>query len=392
MLVVSVAFRYYELHEMGYQQVTPGRMVAPTGPDGQPLPPPQVNLAAYALRIAVAVVLVISGSIALLYVSLNDLILKPVRQIIAANEAVSAGREHDARIDPATMPEKEWARIVESRERMLSKQEEHSDLLEAKIEERTRQLRETSAELIQAEKLATLGAVSASFAHELSHPLTAIYFSLEPAIKEAAATPEVARRLEEVKSSLATIQTLVGNFKSFSRQSEAARLLDLNSPVRRACDIMSHQLHNRSIRLDVKLGDRLPEVWADDVLVQQIAMNLLANARDAVAEAGRNGNGRIEVRTREEGGGVVLQVRDNGCGIPADQREQIFKPFFTTKPPAIGTGLGLPIVKTIVEGLGGMIDVETAPGEGTMFAIAFAPHAPVAVEQGPNGDRTESAG
>jgi len=225
--------------------------------------------------------------------------------------------------------------------------------------------------LPQTEKMAALGQLVSGIAHELNNPLTSIVGYAQLLLGRAAGTDrsdEARHIFEEAQRASAIVRNLL----LFAREEKPAhRRVQLNEIVRQTQALRNYELRLENIRLTLDLEPGLPPVLADAQQMQQMVLNLLSNAEQAV-ESGA-GHGEIEVRTRSIRRGarrvVRLEVRDDGPGIPRDILPRIFDPFFTTKPAGIGTGLGLSIVRTIAREHGGEVSVESEPGRGTTFFV-----------------------
>ena len=240
-----------------------------------------------------------------------------------------------------------------------------SDMRE--IIEMRKKLEESQAQLLQAEKIASLGRLSAGVAHEINNPLAGILIYAELLQREVGSEGEGREFVDEIISQTMRCQQIVSRLLEFSRQSLVERtLIDLNSVIGRVVELLLHQalFHNIKVRRD--LDPELPHIVGDQGQLQQVLTNLFLNAADAM-----KGQGAITITTRPsaKGDGVVLVFSDTGPGIPADIRSKIFEPFFTTKAVGKGTGLGLSIVYSVVRRHGGTIEVDSRPGEGTTFTI-----------------------
>jgi signal transduction histidine kinase len=307
--------------------------------------------------------------------------------------------------------------------RINRKLREANDFLESRVEARTKelkgaleQLKEQETLLIQSEKMSSLGQMVAGVAHEVNTPLAYVKSSLEavaggmPKAGEALAQAErlvhllqsehtdeaqltrqfaaVNGALQELRGGgrlaeldtlvkdglygIAQISELVNNLRNFARldRSKVAEF-DLNEGLRSALVIAKNHVKRRTVKQD--LG-AIPKVACAPSQINQVFLNLITNAAQATSEEG----GVIALRTWQPNPGqVVVEVSDNGHGIPADVLPKIFDPFFTTKEVGKGTGLGLSICYKIVEGHGGRIDVQSRPGEGTRFTVTL-PVKPVA--------------
>ena len=254
---------------------------------------------------------------------------------------------------------------------------ELNSTLEARVEQRTRELGDAQAQLVQSEKMASLGQLVAGVAHELNNPIGFVHANLQlleeqtRKIAEAApGSPEAQRAREAMQKLLARsregtarVKKIVEDLRTFSRVDQAElQEIDLHDGIERTLSLMEPRLKD-GITVVKQYGD-LPPVRCYAGQLNQVFMNLLMNACDAMP-----GGGTITIRTARADHGVRLDFSDTGPGIPPEIRSRIFDPFFTTKAVGKGTGLGLSISHGIVERHGGRIGVESAMGEGTTFSI-----------------------
>jgi PAS domain S-box-containing protein len=223
----------------------------------------------------------------------------------------------------------------------------------------------------QSEKLAALGTLAAGLAHELNNPIGIISSRAELMLLEAESAPlsaDVAEDLRVIQRHAQRVARIAQGLLSFSRHSSGERgRVDLNRVVDETLLLVEKMIVKDGITFRRALTPGLPPIWGDANALQQVVMNLVTNARDAV-----RGGGEISVETSaavEPAGGVQLVVRDSGPGIPPEILPKIFDPFFTTK--AEGTGLGLSISYGIVREHQGTVDVQSAPGKGTTFVLTF---------------------
>jgi signal transduction histidine kinase/CheY-like chemotaxis protein len=224
------------------------------------------------------------------------------------------------------------------------------------------------SKLLQAEKMAALGQLVSGIAHELNNPLTGIMGYAQLLLsrpldgREAA---EARRIFEEAERA----GRIVKNLLLFAREKKPERKpVDLNEIIERTLALRSYELNVHNIAIERELDAELSPVLADAHQMQQVVLNLLVNAEQAIQQG--RGRGRISVRTRRVSAmRMALEVSDDGPGIDPEIASRIFDPFFTTKPVGVGTGLGLSIVYGIVQEHGGEVTAETRPGEGTDFVI-----------------------
>jgi signal transduction histidine kinase len=250
--------------------------------------------------------------------------------------------------------------------------------LEARVEERTRELRETQAQLVQSEKMRSLGQLVAGVAHELNNPIGFVHANLQlleeyvERLMRTDGDPTRRRRTRDAIEKLLVrsqegagrVKQIVQDLRTFSRTDQAElEQVSLNEAILRTLALMEPRTRNK-IQVEKDLGE-LPEVRCYAGQLGQVFMNLLMNACDAL-----DGKGKIVVRTRPDPGGVVLEFSDDGPGMGPEVRSRIFEPFFTTKPVGKGTGLGLSISHGIVERHGGTMTVDSAPGRGAHFTTS----------------------
>jgi C4-dicarboxylate-specific signal transduction histidine kinase len=247
----------------------------------------------------------------------------------------------------------------------------HAKKLEQRVEERTRALRETQTQLVQSGKLAAVGTLAAGVAHELNQPLMVIRgYAQELLADQRITDTETLEDLRRIEGQTSRMTAIINHLRDFSRQSKGARqITDLNEVVAQAFNFLGQQLKVRNIDVVQELDPALPPLWADPFQIEQVVVNLVTNARDAMDASGR---GAISASTRVIGDGwVALSVTDTGPGIPNDLQTRIFDPFFTTKEVGKGTGLGLSICHRIIEEHGGEILVQSpaAEGRGACFTV-----------------------
>jgi histidine kinase len=239
-------------------------------------------------------------------------------------------------------------------------------------------------QLIQASKMATLGEMSAGVAHELNQPLsvikTASNYLMKKIRKGEAIDPGNLRTMaEEMDQYVDRAAKIINHLREFGRKAEVTREpVQVNEAIGKAHEMFDQQLKLREIQVLKDLQEDLPVILADANRLEQVFINLLINARDAIEEklegaAGRNGKKEIRLKSYVEDGTVLIEVEDTGVGIPEPVKDKIFEPFFTTKRVGQGTGLGLSISYGIVQDYGGSIVVESREGQGTKIVLQFPP-------------------
>ncbi len=229
--------------------------------------------------------------------------------------------------------------------------------------------RRLAEQLLQQEKLAAVGQLVSGVAHELNNPLAGVMAFSELLLQSSASHDADARQaLETIHHEAMRAAKIVSHLLTFARQRPAERMeADLNGIVTDTIELRRYALRAAQIELDVVLDPTLPLTWADPFQLQQVLLNLIGNAEQALA--GWDGVRRIAVWTRHDAEWLEIAVSDTGQGILDEQRDQIFNPFYSTKPVGQGTGLGLSISDGIVREHGGRIRVESQPGEGATFRI-----------------------
>ncbi len=277
------------------------------------------------------------------------------------------------------------ARAEEQQRRAAELATAYADLAEAH-----RQLKEAQAKLVQSGRLAAVGELAAGVAHEMNNPLSAVltYATLLES-KLADLPPEVRDRLDGFGRQLALIgvgatrcKAISDNLLAFSRGSEAPMArVEIADLIERTIELTGAHFRFKRVQLTREVSQGL-EVWGVDTALQQVLTNLLVNAAQAVGEGGH-----VEVRASGDHERVLLEVRDDGPGMPPEVKARIFEPFFTTKPLGKGTGLGLSIVHGIVEKHRGRIEVSSEPGAGASFRVFLPAQSPPPHAESTEGDR-----
>jgi len=226
-------------------------------------------------------------------------------------------------------------------------------------------------QLLQSEKLASVGTMVSGVAHELNNPLTSIA-GLSEFLLEQGKTDDASREhLRVINDQAERASRIVRNLLSFARKSPAELVpLDLADVAQRTVQLMGYELRRNGITVNTALGDSLPPVMGNRDQLQQVMLNLLTNASYAVSACPEGDARHIDVSVALVGDKVVLRVTDSGVGIKAEAMAQIFDPFFTTKPPGEGTGLGLFLSFGIADSHGGSLSAESS-GRGATFTLAL---------------------
>ncbi len=232
-------------------------------------------------------------------------------------------------------------------------------------EQSVHNLRRLQTQIVQSEKLASLGQLAAGAAHEINNPLTAILGFSDLLADDPGLSEKARVTAGKIREQARRTKTLVGNLLSFARQVPVERtLLDLNTVVTNAVQLRTLDLHNTAIRIEMQLESVLPAVRADGNQLMQVFFNIISNAVDAMEAA--NG-GVLTIKTMRHRGNVVVVFTDNGPGMKEPHR--VFDPFYTTKPVGKGTGLGLSICFGIMQEHGGKIFCYNGQRGGAVFRV-----------------------
>jgi C4-dicarboxylate-specific signal transduction histidine kinase len=246
----------------------------------------------------------------------------------------------------------------------------------AEMQRREQELRDKQEQLVQAGKLATLGELTTGVAHELNNPLnnTGLFVGNAVDLIELGVTDkgQIVRELRQAMQQVRKATEIISHLRTFGRAAPVSREpISLKQVIERALSLMQEQLRLREIEVTLDLGPEEPVVVGNPIQLEQVFINLLTNARDAVVDSPRRA---IRISGSVGAAAVEVAFADTGPGIPPGLERRIFDPFFTTKEVGKGTGLGLSITYGIVKEHGGTISVASPPGDGATFLV----HLPIA--------------
>jgi two-component system NtrC family sensor kinase len=293
---------------------------------------------------ASAVLAILAGSLMLWWLN-RRLVVRPVAALVEGTRRVRGG---DLR---GSIP--------------VSDRHELGELATA-FNDMIRDLADTQHQLAQADKLASVGRLAAGIAHEINNPLTGVLSYASLLRKRMGQDPSACEDLDVIVRETVRCRGIIRGLLDFARPTAPARKpMDLNDVVRRSVSVVMTQLTLNHVDLSLDLASDLDTVMADANQIQQVVVNLLLNAADAIGAEG----GSIRATTRKgPSASIELLLKDSGRGIPAEDLPRIFEPFFTTKGNH-GTGLGLAVSWGIVEAHEGSLEVQSEPGHGTCFTL-----------------------
>jgi two-component system NtrC family sensor kinase len=248
------------------------------------------------------------------------------------------------------------------------------------------ELERTQRQLVQAEKIASVGRLAAGVAHEINNPLAGVLIYADMLMKEIKDNEQWRQDLGEIINQTLRCKQIVSRLLEFSRQSLEERVVfEVNEVIGHCVELLGRQALFHNIEIIKDFDASLPQILGNPGEMEQVFTNLMINAVDAM-----DGRGKLTISSRSDLKAelVILRFTDTGPGISPAIKDQIFEPFFTTKPPGKGTGLGLSVVYGVVQRHGGDIQVESPPGGGASFIIKLPFESPFVVsymsEEGPH--------
>jgi two-component system NtrC family sensor kinase len=322
---------------------------------------------------------------------------RPIEKLIEGTKAVSQMElEQPLNIVGSSEELDELARSFDvMRERLrtaVAEINQFTQKLESKVEERTEQLKAAQKKLVQSDRLASLGQLSASVAHEINNPVSGVLnlaMLMQRMLKDDGVPPErlpeFRKYLGQVIGETSRVGRIVSDLLAFSRRGKPQRApADLNKIVRMTLSLVQHKLKLSNVEVEATMREDLPLVPCDASQIQQVVLNLVLNAAEATQnKAVDKRQARVTIATRAADGMVHLVVADNGEGIRPDNLARIFDPFFTTKSDGKGVGLGLAVSYGIIQAHGGDIEVRSKVGEGSTFEVTLPLEQPSATAAPP---------
>ena len=303
---------------------------------------------------------------ALLGVIVSRRITRPLEDLSRAVGKVAKG-DFDVNVD------------INSRDEIGELSDSFNDMA-GELKERESSLQNAQHALVQSEKMAAVGTLSAGLAHEVKNPLSAVLGYAQLSKRKLDQPEALAKHLDIIETETRRCNEIISNLMQFSRQEKGDHSeISVNDVVEKSMKIVDHQLSLKNVRIESKLAADVPLIFGNANQLQQVLMNLMINAQQAIGEDG----GTVDLETQVKGQSVLITVSDTGPGMDDDVAKKIFEPFFTTKPAGTGTGLGLSVTYGIIKDHGGDISVHRASSGGAKFVIKLPrdAEAPVALEQ-----------
>jgi|GEM_PF-1285561 len=334
------------------------------------------------------------------WILLSRLVVRPLARLASAADR-AAGGDLTARV-PTSGTGDEIDRTAQAFNRMAAEVAEHQSQLEDRVMAALSRVRKAEQHLAIAQRLAATGKLASGIAHEINNPLGGMRSAVKALQRGDLDAAKTAEYLELVQDGLARVEETVKKVLQFTPRTPTPKATDLRDVARKAAALARHRLDRHDVRYVETIPSVPVRVYGDAHELQQVALNLLLNAADAIPfplaphPDGSPRAGRVELTVREEGESAILEVTDDGVGMTPDVQAQCFDLFFSTKDVGEGTGLGLAVVHNIVTNHGGRIDLESALGQGSRFRVVLprdsAPVDPVVAPAAPGASGAEGLG
>jgi two-component system NtrC family sensor kinase len=313
---------------------------------------------------AVAILGIVFALIIVVFVTSR--ITKPLMSLVHATEKIAQG---DLNYEVAVGSDDELGNVAASFNKMtkaLKSSNEEITQRSSELEGANRELKETQVQLIQTEKLSSLGRLAAGVAHELNNPLTGV-MTFSHLLLKRAEDEATKKDLNIIVRETTRCKGIIKGVLDFARETPPKRKeCQVNEVINRTLSILEPQSIFHNITIETRLDETLPHIWIDDNQIEQVLMNIALNAAEAMKDKGTLS---LASGLNERGDYVEVRIKDTGTGIPQENLSKIFDPFFTTKNPQEGTGLGLSVSYGIIQKHHGDIIVESEVGKGTSFII-----------------------
>jgi signal transduction histidine kinase len=291
---------------------------------------------------------------------------RPMRQLVVGVQAFAKG-SYDQPLQVDTHDE--IGSLAHTFEQMRTSLQRHLARLaeeQHRLQDANSRLQQMQQQLLQSERLATVGKMAAWVAHEINNPLAIIKTSVRVIQHQSREDSPTIRRLRVIDEEVSRIAHILRELLDCSPASPTQEVVDMNAVIHSLEPLLAHTLQSEQIALRVMLEPDLPQVCMASDRLKQVLFNMIRNAEEAMSEGGD-----LVIQTTRQSDWIQVCITDTGCGIPPEQLGQVFTPFFTTKGHAGGKGLGLAISYGIVASANGHIDVESEVGKGSMFRVSL---------------------
>jgi len=320
--------------------------------------------------------MMISGIVSVIVLSLllslllTRVVNRPIDKLLAATKTAAHGnldqtvsiRSHDELGELSDSFNNMISELKRSRDAI----EEWTQTLEHRVQERTKELQQVQDQLIHAGKMAALGELAAGVAHEINNPLTGVLTFSSLMLKRVDENHPWRKDLENIVQQTSRCRNIVRGLLDFARQRKPDKKeWDIHTLIDNTVTLVEKQAPFQNIKINKEFKSGIPMIFVDGDQIQQVFMNVLLNAADAMA----GNSGILTIKTNLKDGMAEVSFTDTGCGIPKEHLSKIFDPFFTTKKTGTGTGLGLAISYGIIQSHNGSIEVESEVGKGSTFRI-----------------------
>ena len=319
--------------------------------------------------------MLISGVISVIILSLllslllTRFVNRPIRRLLAATKTAAHGNLEAVSIrsnDELGELSESFNNMISELKRSRDAIEEWTQTLEHRVQERTQELQQVQDQLIRAGKMAALGELAAGVAHEINNPLTGVLTFSSLMLKKVDESHPWKRDLENIVQQTTRCRNIVRGLLDFARQRKPDKKeWDVHTLIDRTVTLVENQARFQNIKIVKEFKTSIPMLFLDGDQIQQVFMNIIINAADAMAGNG----GTLTIKTNLKDGMAEVSFADSGCGIAKEHLSKLFDPFFTTKETGKGTGLGLAISYGIIQSHGGDIEVESRLGKGSTFRI-----------------------
>jgi two-component system NtrC family sensor kinase len=340
--------------------------------------------------------MMISGVISVIVLSfllsllLTRFVNKPINKLLAATKTAAQG---DLDQTVGVQSHDELGELSDSFNNMILELKRSRDAiegwtqtLEQRVQERTHELQQVQDQLVRAGKMAALGELAAGVAHEINNPLTGVLTFSSLMLKKVDESNPWKKDLENIVQQTTRCRNIVRGLLDFARQRKPDKKgWDIHTLIDRTITLVEHQAPFQNIKILRNFRTDMPMLYVDADQIQQVFMNILINAADAIA----GNNGTLTIKTDMKDGMVEVSFTDTGCGISKEHLSRLFTPFFTTKETGKGTGLGLAISYGIIQSHNGDIEAESEVGKGSTFRIRL-PIEKQNEEIGRSGDREKT--